>query len=100
MVASNQRPRRGFARGLLLAPVGDPLPDPRPQQALEEPALVVAGERALGDRGPVDGAAGRDLRPPAVHDGVADLGIGVELVHDGVGRQRRGAEAAECRQGF
>ena len=62
--------------------------------------VVVSGERALRDRGPVDGAAGRDLRPPAVHDGIADLGIGVELVHDGVGRQRRGAEAAECRQGF
>jgi len=52
-----------------------------------------------GDRAAIDGAVGADhVRAPARRDGVADLVGPVELVDDRVGRQRRRAEAAECRQ--
>ena len=72
------------------------LADPRPQQPLEPRALGRRRERAPGDRRAVDGAAGRDLVAPARDDGVAHLGIRVELVHDRVGRERRGAEAGRA----
>ena len=64
--------RRRRARDLL-APLGDPRADQRPQQALEPGALLGRGEGVPRDRGAVDDAAGRDLRPPALDDRVADL---------------------------
>ena len=82
----------------LLAPGRDPRPDPRPDQPLEEGALLVVDERALGDRRAVHGPAGSDLLAPAAHDRVADLGVGIELVDDGVRGERGGAEAAQGRQ--
>ena len=56
----------GSRRGLGVAPLGDPRAHARPQQALEEVALVVVGERVAGDR-PRDPPArrARPRRPSA-----------------------------------
>src|SRR5439155_15183799 len=80
-------------------PLSDAPPDPRPEQLLRPPALVLRGERLRRHRRPIHHAAGRHLRAPPLDDGVAHLVAGVQVVDDRVGRERRRAQPLQGGQG-
>src|SRR3954465_12512430 len=84
----------------LLAPLGDPLAHPRPEEALEPLALPGIGEDHLGHGRAIDLSPGRDLVAEALDEGLAHVTGRQQLADHVVARERRRTGALEGAQGL